>query len=56
MIFTDPDPTLRDIAIRTVKIAALVTLIDAVIAFPLAYYMTRVAERRRRDGCCCWRS
>ena len=43
-IFTDPDPTLRNVAIRTVKIAAIVTLIDALIAFPLAYYMTRVAS------------
>jgi putative spermidine/putrescine transport system permease protein len=42
-ILTDPDPTLRDVAVRTVKIAALVTIIDAIIAFPLAYYMTRVA-------------
>ena len=47
-IFTDPDPTLRDIAIRTVKIAALVTIIDALIAFPLAYYMTRVAGAATR--------
>ncbi len=47
-IFTDPDPTLRDIAIRTVRIAALVTIIDAVIAFPLAYYMTRVAGSATR--------
>jgi putative spermidine/putrescine transport system permease protein len=43
-IFTDPDPTLRNVAIRTVKIAAIVTAIDALIAFPLAYYMTRVAS------------
>ena len=43
-----PDPTLRDIAIRTVKIAALVTIIDALIAFPLAYYMTRVAGAATR--------
>jgi putative spermidine/putrescine transport system permease protein len=43
-IFTAPDPTLRNVAIRTVKIAAIVTVIDAVIAFPLAYYMTRVAS------------
>jgi putative spermidine/putrescine transport system permease protein len=48
MIFTDSDPTLRDIAVRTVKIAALVTIIDAVIAFPLAYYMTRIAGSATR--------
>jgi putative spermidine/putrescine transport system permease protein len=43
-IFTAPDPTLRNVAIRTVKIAALVTILDALIAFPLAYYMTRIAS------------
>jgi putative spermidine/putrescine transport system permease protein len=48
MIFTDPDPTLRNVAIRTVKIAALVTLLDALIAFPLAYYMTRIASGASR--------
>jgi putative spermidine/putrescine transport system permease protein len=48
MIFTAPDATLRTIAIRTVKIAALVTVIDAIIAFPLAYYMTRVASGATR--------
>jgi putative spermidine/putrescine transport system permease protein len=48
MIFTDPDPTLRNVAIRTVKIAALVTVLDALIAFPLAYYMTRIASSASR--------
>jgi putative spermidine/putrescine transport system permease protein len=48
MIFTDPDPTLRNVAIRTVKIAALVTLLDTLIAFPLAYYMTRIASGASR--------
>jgi putative spermidine/putrescine transport system permease protein len=48
MIFTAQDDTLRTIAIRTVEIAALVTAIDAVIAFPLAYYMTRVASGTTR--------
>ncbi|MEO9176061.1 MAG: ABC transporter permease [Gaiellales bacterium] len=47
-IFTDPDPTLRNVAIRTVKIAALVTVLDALIAFPLAYYMTRIARGSTR--------
>ena len=47
-IFTAPDPTLRNVAIRTVKIAALVTVIDALIAFPLAYYMTRIASGASR--------
>ncbi|HSS62174.1 MAG TPA: ABC transporter permease [Candidatus Limnocylindrales bacterium] len=31
---------------RTVLIAALVTITDAVLAFPFAYYMARVASRR----------
>jgi putative spermidine/putrescine transport system permease protein len=48
MIFTAQDDTLRTIALRTIKIAALVTIIDAVIAFPLAYYMTRIASGATR--------
>ena len=38
----------RTIAIRTIVIAALVTATDAVLAFPIAYYMARVASPRRR--------
>ena len=33
---------------RTIGIAALVTLTDALIAFPFAYYMARLASRRTR--------
>src|SRR3954449_3927664 len=40
------DPTYLRIAGRTIAIAAAVTLTDAVLAFPLAYYMARVASRR----------
>ena len=40
------DPTYLRIIGRTVLIASLVTLTDAVIAFPFAYYMARVASRR----------
>ncbi|HEY3069646.1 MAG TPA: ABC transporter permease [Gaiellaceae bacterium] len=36
----------RQITIRTVKIAAAVTLTDAILAFPIAYYMARVAGPR----------
>ncbi|HZT91875.1 MAG TPA: ABC transporter permease [Gaiellaceae bacterium] len=36
------------IALRTIAIAALVTLTDAVVAFPFAYFMARVASRRMR--------
>jgi putative spermidine/putrescine transport system permease protein len=34
---------------RTVGMAALVTLTDAIIAFPFAYYMARVASPRTRN-------
>ena len=40
------DPTYRIIIGRTVALAAAVTITDAVIAFPFAYYMARVASRR----------
>jgi putative spermidine/putrescine transport system permease protein len=40
------DPTYRLIVGRTVGLAALVTVTDAVLAFPFAYYMARVASRR----------
>jgi putative spermidine/putrescine transport system permease protein len=40
--------TYRTIALRTIFIAALVTLTDAVIAFPFAYFMARIASRRTR--------
>jgi putative spermidine/putrescine transport system permease protein len=38
----------RRVVYRTVLIAAAVTLTDALIAFPFAYYMARVASRRTR--------
>jgi putative spermidine/putrescine transport system permease protein len=40
------EPTYRAIIGRTVGIAALVTVTDAILAFPLAYYMAKVASRR----------
>jgi putative spermidine/putrescine transport system permease protein len=40
------DPTYFHIVSRTVEIAAAVTVTDIVLAFPLAYYMARVASRR----------
>jgi putative spermidine/putrescine transport system permease protein len=40
------EPVYRDIATRTVLVAALVTLTDAVLAFPIAFYMAKVASRR----------
>src|SRR3982074_1393292 len=40
------DGTYRLIILRTIGLAAAVTLTDAVLAFPFAYYMARVASRR----------
>jgi len=40
------EPVYRDIIKRTVLIAALVTVTDAVLAFPIAFYMAKVASRR----------
>jgi putative spermidine/putrescine transport system permease protein len=34
----------RTIAVRTIAVAALVTVIDAVVAFPIALYMSKVAR------------
>ena len=38
----------RNVALRTVSIAAAVTVTDAIIAFPFAYFMARVASPRIR--------
>ena len=38
----------RTIAIRTIGMAALVTITDIVLAFPIAYYMARIASPRKR--------
>ncbi len=40
------EPVYRDIVGRTILIAALVTLTDAVLAFPIAFYMAKLASRR----------
>jgi len=40
------EPVYRDIVGRTVLIAALVTITDAILAFPIAFYMAKVASRR----------
>jgi putative spermidine/putrescine transport system permease protein len=42
-------PVYRDVALRTVTMAAAVTLACAVLAFPLAYYMARLASVRTRN-------
>jgi putative spermidine/putrescine transport system permease protein len=42
-------PVYRHVAWRTIRMAALVTVADAVLAFPIAYYMARVASARTRN-------
>jgi putative spermidine/putrescine transport system permease protein len=42
------EPTYRTVALRTIGIAAAVTVTDAVIAFPFAYFMARVAKPHTR--------
>jgi putative spermidine/putrescine transport system permease protein len=43
------EPVYREIAGRTILVAALVTLTDAVLAFPIAFYMAKLASRRMRS-------
>src|SRR3954451_546489 len=40
------EPVYKTIVGRTVLIAALVTLTDAILAFPIAFYMAKIASRR----------
>jgi putative spermidine/putrescine transport system permease protein len=40
----------RDVAFRTIVIAGLVTITDAILAFPLAFYMAKVATPRVRGA------
>jgi putative spermidine/putrescine transport system permease protein len=42
------DSAYRAVALRTIGIAAAVTVTDAIIAFPFAYFMARVATPRMR--------
>jgi putative spermidine/putrescine transport system permease protein len=42
------EPVYRSVAFRTIAIAALVTVTDALLAFPLAFYMAKVATPRVR--------
>jgi putative spermidine/putrescine transport system permease protein len=42
------DPVYRTIAWRTVRTAGLVTITDALLAFPIAFYMAKVASRKAR--------
>jgi putative spermidine/putrescine transport system permease protein len=42
------EPVYRQIAGRTILIAALVTVTDALLAFPIAFYMAKVASGRMK--------
>src|SRR5919204_2562553 len=42
------DPVYRTIAWRTIRIALLVTITDALLAFPIAFYMAKVATPKVR--------
>ncbi len=44
------DPVYRTIALRTIGIAAAVTITDALIALPFAYFAVRLASRRMRGA------
>ena len=48
LIFSLSDPTYLRIAGRTIGMAAAVTVTDAILAFPLAFFMAKVAGRRTR--------
>lgn len=43
------EPVYRDITFRTIGVAALVTVTDAILAFPIAYYMAKIASPRVRS-------
>jgi putative spermidine/putrescine transport system permease protein len=42
------EPVYRTIALRTIAVAAAVTVTDALLAFPIAFYMAKVASSRVR--------
>ncbi len=43
-------PAYRGVIFRTVGMAAAVTVVDAIVAFPFAYFMARIASRRARTA------
>ena len=47
------EPVYRTIALRTIAIAALVTITDILLAFPIAFYMAKVAQQPG-EGACWW--
>jgi putative spermidine/putrescine transport system permease protein len=42
------EPVYREIAGRTILIAGMVTITDALLAFPIAFYMAKIASRRMK--------
>src|SRR4051812_26143950 len=42
------EPVYRHIALRSIEVAALVTVVDALLALPMAFYMAKVASPRAR--------
>jgi putative spermidine/putrescine transport system permease protein len=48
-IFSWSDPTYLRIAARTIAMAAAVTVTDAILAFPLAFFMAKIAGPRTRS-------
>jgi putative spermidine/putrescine transport system permease protein len=46
-LFTEP--VYRSITARTIGVAALVTVTDAILAFPIAFYMAKLATPRMRS-------
>lgn len=47
-VYIFSSPTYRDIILRTIGMAAAVTITDVVLAFPVAYYCARMASARIR--------
>ena len=39
----------RDVALRTIGVAAAATITDAILAFPIAFYMAKIAGGRARS-------
>src|SRR5436305_595382 len=44
------DSVYATVAWRTIRVASLVTLTDAVLAFPIAFFMAKVASRRAKGA------
>ena len=47
-------PANLDVIVRSFTMAALVTLADGVLAFPIAYFAARYARGRSRPPSTCW--